>query len=255
MPVVNVNSLWGYQMSLAEGEWANVYSMGATEGSLVFAADDKTNITAPDPGLYLIEVNLKNLSYKETLISSVGYSGLNGNWTGITPMTSSPEAGVYSAPITITQAAEYGIKIYLNDNWDLAFGGADGILGLHQDGFKDDAALPTGDYDLIVKLSSSSYTLLGNEVYITGINDIWDFSTFVLTKTSTGVYSGTVEITKTSSDGFRIQLDSSWNRYFGGSFDKIGYLEANITDDQALTPGTYSVTVDFINNTCSFSLP
>lgn len=251
--VVNVNSKWGYQMTLAEGEWTKIYKMGETEGTLQYMAGE--NITPPDPGLYLIEVNLKNLSYAETLISSVGYSGLNGDWTGITPMTSSPEAGVYSAPITITQAAEYGIKIYLNDNWDLAFGGADGILGLHQDGFKDDAALPTGDYDLIVNLSSSSYTLLGNEVYITGINDIWDFSTFVLTKTSTGVYSGTVEITKTSSDGFRIQLDSSWNRYFGGSFDKIGYLEANITDDQALTPGTYSVTVDFINNTCSFSLP
>jgi hypothetical protein len=30
------------------------------------------------------------------------------------------------------------------------------------------------------------------------------------------------------------------------------YLGANITDDQSLAAGTYNVTVDFINNTCTF---
>jgi hypothetical protein len=89
-------------------------------------------------------------------------------------------------------------------------------------------------------------------VYIGGLNDVWDFTSAVLTKSSTGVYSGTVTITKASTYGIKIYVDTSWNRYFGGSFNSLSYLGANITNDQSLAAGTYNVTIDFINNKCSF---
>ena len=79
----------------------------------------------------------------------------------------------------------------------------------------------------------------------------WDFESVVLTKQSTGVYNGTATVTNGAPWGIAIHIDQSWNRYFGGSVDSISYLGDNI-DMGTLANGTYEITVDFINNTCSF---
>src|SRR5690606_22534862 len=145
-------------------------------------------------------------------------------------------------------------KFYLNNNWDLFFGGDEGTLAYGANGIPDDTHIATGTYDLIANLTQSSYVLLGDEVYITGLNNVWDFSSVVLTKTEAGIYTGTAIISTVSPDGFRIQLDDSWSRYYGGSFESLTYLGDNLTDDQNLAAGTYNVTLDFITNTCSFEL-
>jgi hypothetical protein len=246
---VLVNSKWGYNMSLKVGEWTNVYKMGSAEGTLSYI--NGSNITAPNAGLYLIQADLKKLTYSHTAISSLSYAGLNDNWT-MAAMDATSVAGVYSSHVTITAPSSWGCKLYMNGSWDYFYGGASGALTYKGTGITDDAVIGAGTYDLIANVRNSSYVFLGNEVYIGGLNDVWDFTSAVLTKSSTGVYSGTVTITKASTYGIKIYVDTSWNRYFGGSFNSLSYLGANITNDQSLAAGTYNVTIDFINNKCSF---
>lgn len=246
---VLVNSLWGYQMTLTAGDWSNVYKMGSTEGSLAFKSG--TNITAPAPGLYLIQADLKHLTYSHIPVTSLSYAGLNDDWSMVA-MSETSVPGAYYSAVTINKVSSWGCKLYLNGGWDYFYGGANGILKFAGTGITDDSAIGAGSYDLIANIRSNTYVFLGNSVYITGLNDVWDFTSAVLTKTTPGVYTGTVTITKTSSWGITIQLDQSWNRFFGGSFSSLVYKGANITGDQSLALGTYNVTVDFIHNTCSF---
>jgi len=248
--VVYVNSLWGYKMGLEDGNWDDVYTYAA-EGQLEFKGE--TNIPAPDAGLYLIEADIKNLTYSHTAVTSLSYAGFNGNWD-LVQMAESSNSGVYTSPLAISEVSEWGGKLYLNNNWDLFFGGKDGLLTYSGDGIQDDKDIALGNYDLIANLPDATYVLLGEKVYISGLNDVYDFTSVVLSKSETGVYRGSATINTPSPWGITIQIDKSWNRFFGGSFDKLTFGGDNITDDQSLAAGTYDVTVDFINNSCSFVL-
>lgn len=80
--VVNVNSLWGYGIYTEKDNWDNAYKLGegnAYEGTLVLNGED--NIPAPDAGLYLIDVSLKDLTYNMTAITDKIYAvGLHDKW-------------------------------------------------------------------------------------------------------------------------------------------------------------------------------
>jgi hypothetical protein len=154
--VINVNSLWGYSFNPEKDNWDDKYTLNegdAYDGTLVFQTG--SNLPAPTPGLYLIDVSLKNLTY--SLIS------------------------------------------------------------------------------------------VGDEIYVAGLNDDWGF--IPLAKTSAGVFSGDVTITKASEWGFQIHTDQTWNHKFGGSEGKLYYQGSNLTDDASLSPGTYRLTVDLIRLT------
>ncbi len=247
---VLVNSLYGYQMTLTSGDWDNVYKMGAAENMLAFKG--ASNITAPAAGLYLIQADLKNLTYSHTEVTGVSYAGLNDNWD-LTALTASGVSGVYTGSVNITAPSPYGCQLILNGDWGTYYGGTDGALKYKGSNITNDAALAAGSYDMIVDLKDYSYAFLGDNVYIGGLNDTWDFTSVVLSKTATGVYTGTATITTASSWGIKIYLYAdNWDDYYGGSFDSMVFKGDNITDDQSLAPGNYNVTVDFINNTCSF---
>ncbi|MCW3805341.1 DUF5114 domain-containing protein [Plebeiibacterium marinum] len=247
--IVSVNSEWGYTMSLEEGNWDNHYKLGDSEGTLL--VNGENNITAPDAGMYLIQADLKNLTYSHSEVTGLSYAGFNGDWAMVAMDASSVE-GVYTSSVTINAASEWGAKLYLNGEWDYFFGGAEGKLYFGGDGITDDASIAAGNYDMVADVKNQTYTLLGDEVYIVGINDVWNFTSVVLSKVSTGVYSGSVSISADSPYGMVIHLDQSWNRYYGGSFSSIGYLGENINDVKDLAYGAYDITVDFINNTVVF---
>jgi len=246
--VVDANSEWGYQMAIEKDNWSDIYTMGETEGTLAFQGE--SNIPAPETGLNLIQADLNNLTYSHMVVSGLSYSGFNDDWTMVS-MTETAKTGTYAASVTINGASEWGGQLYLNGDWDYSFGGTDGTLYYSGAGIADDAVIDAGSYDLIANVIDQSYVFLGNEVYIAGLNDVWDFESVVLTKQSTGVYSGTAIVTNGAPWGIAIHIDQSWNRYFGGSLDSISYLGDNI-DMSTLANGTYDITVDFINNTCSF---
>lgn len=162
-----VNSLWGYRIYPAQ-EWDPAYTMedgGTAEaGTLVLVDDVHTgNIIAPSEGLYLFDVSMSGMTYSTTAISSVQYGGINkldGEDWELVPMTAdSSDAGVFTAEVEITQASAWGFSIYINENWDLKFGGSDGILYLYGSNITDDQALAPGIYTLTVDLCAGTYTL------------------------------------------------------------------------------------------------
>ncbi len=157
--VLNINSKYGFQFALYEGDWDNVYKLGDEEGKLEFKSED--NIPAPIPGVYLVKADLKNLTY--------------------------------------------------------------------------------------------SLTEVANQIYVTGLNDAYNFEDVVLSKIADGVYEGLATIEKSSSYGIRIHLDDSWGNYFGGSFENLVWTGGDITDDQSLDVGDYIIRVDLLNNNCSFT--
>lgn len=157
--VLDINSLWGYKFYKEENNWEESWGMvdGGTgyEGQLLM--NDGSNITAPDPGLYLADVSLSGLTYKLTLINSVHYTGLNDDWS-LTAMNATDQPGVYTATVTKSANTPWGVKILINESWDLAFGGGDGFLRLYQDGFDGDNDLDNGEYTLTVNLCEGTYS-------------------------------------------------------------------------------------------------
>ena len=77
-------------------------------------------------------------------------------------MSPTQTPGVYTAVVEKKAVSPYGVKIIINDNWDLAFGGGSGVLRLYQDGFDGDNALSNGTYTLTVNLCEGTYSYKQN---------------------------------------------------------------------------------------------
>lgn len=160
---VNFNSLWGYRI-YPSNDWDPFYTMvdggNAFEGKLATTGDG--NITAPDPGLYVLDVSLSNMTYKTTTITSVGVSGINNSWEAILPMTPTGTPGEYTYTFVKTAASEWGVKVLINDSWNICFGrGTDKNehrLYLYQEGFYGDEAMTDGaTVTLTVNLIDGTY--------------------------------------------------------------------------------------------------
>lgn len=160
-----IDSEWGYR-AYTQPDWAAAYK--AADGSSPLAgslvkADTDGNIPAPEKGLYVMDFKMKDLSYTLTKVKSVTYTGLNDDWTeyDMTPSPDNPE--VFTAEFVKRQDTPWGVKVLVNHDWTLFFGGADGSLMLgHSDatpGFDGDNALTIGEtYILRVDLGTQTYS-------------------------------------------------------------------------------------------------
>lgn len=158
---LQVNSEWGYRIYTEAEAWDNYWTMvdGGTAFSGQLVNNGEGNIAAPEAGFYLFDVNMGDLTYKLTPITKVSYTGLNDDWS-LTEMTATGEPGVYTAQFEKTANTPWGVKIVLNDNWDLFFGGngTPGELVLYRDGFEGDNELANGTHTLTVNLSKGTYS-------------------------------------------------------------------------------------------------
>lgn len=155
----NVNSLWGYQIC-TEASWDAALYLGEGDGaSGTLSAEKGDNIPAPGTGMYVFECNLTDMTYATHKIETVSYSGLNDDWN-IYPMTETETPGVYTATVEKTAESPWGVKILINEDWDICFGGRgnDGVLYLHQEGFYGDNDLANGTYTLTVDLCKGTYS-------------------------------------------------------------------------------------------------
>lgn len=156
--VLDVNSLWGFRFYKEKDGWDVCWGMeaGGTgyEGTLVPNTD--TNISSPEAGLYVAEVSIGKLYYKLYKINKVSYTGLNDDWN-MTPMEETETPGIYTATVTKYAETPWGVKILINDSWDLFFGGGSGYLRLYHDGFDGDNDLENGTYTLTVNLREGTY--------------------------------------------------------------------------------------------------
>ena len=160
-----IHSEWGYR-AYTQPDWASAYKAadGATplSGSLIFA-DSDGNIPAPEEGLYVMDFNMKALTYQLTKIEKVTFTGLNDDWSEheMVQLPDNPE--VFTAEFVKEKETPWGVKVLINGDWGLFFGGSDGNLKLgHSDattGFDGDNALTVGEtYILRVNFGTQTYS-------------------------------------------------------------------------------------------------
>lgn len=121
--VCQINSLWGYRLYPEKDNWGATYGFDwgdATFGGLAEGSDN--NIPGTEPGLYLLEVSLSEMTYKTTAVQSVQITGVSDNWA-LMPMNATDIPGVYTIDIDVTATTPWGFQIILNENWDINFGG------------------------------------------------------------------------------------------------------------------------------------
>lgn len=160
-----VDSEWGYR-AYPQPDWSVAYkaSDDATPlaGSLVIAESDG-NIPAPEKGLYVMDFKLKDMTYELTPVHTVTFTGLNDDWSEHVMIQSEENPEVFTAGFIKEKETPWGVKVLINNNWGLFFGGGDGILRLgHSDattGFDGDNALIVGEtYILTIDLGKQTYS-------------------------------------------------------------------------------------------------
>lgn len=160
--VVNVNSLWGYNMGLEIDNWDDVYKMAsgdAYSGTLGFQAENA--IAAPDPNVYLIKADLANSTYSlSNLASQIFVTGLNDVWDFSVPLSMTSDPGVYSGSVTISGDTPWGYNFLLfQDNWDEKFGGAEDHLRYGADNIEATWYQEHGTYTMTVDLVNGICTV------------------------------------------------------------------------------------------------
>ncbi|MCD7915263.1 MAG: DUF5114 domain-containing protein [Tannerellaceae bacterium] len=162
--VFNIHSEWGYTINIEDGNWNDKYtytSGDAYAGTIEFQGEGLVNIPAPAPGVYLVDISTKALTYQLIELENEVYvQGLNDEWDFDTPLTAI-STGVYQGSITIEFPAPYGFRINLvNGDWDnYRFGGTDGKLYYEGNSMTDDENLSPGTYTMTVDLINETYTI------------------------------------------------------------------------------------------------
>lgn len=160
-----VDSEWGYR-AYPQPDWATAYKAaeGATplSGSLILAESDG-NIPAPEKGLYVMDFNMKELTYQLTKVETVTFTGLNDDWSEHPMVQSEDNPEVFTAEFVKEKETPWGVKVLINNDWSLFFGGGNGSLILgHSDatsGFDGDNALTVGEtYILRIDLGTQTYS-------------------------------------------------------------------------------------------------
>lgn len=160
--VLNVHSLWGYQVAIEKDNWGDVYTRAdgdAYSGTLEFKGSN--NLLAPAPGIHLFNLSLKNLTYTLTEVGDQVYvNGLDDKWEFNQTLAATSVPGVYSGSLTVSGASTYGFKIYLvKDNWNLLFGGSNGTLWYGGNDIPDSNSWSSGTYTITVDLINRTYTI------------------------------------------------------------------------------------------------
>ena len=121
-----------------DGDWECV-----GEGKIGQGSD---NCPAPAAGYYMIEVDLNEMTYKLTLITTIGIIGpaQAGGWDADTDMTYNATDGTWEVKGIALTAGD--MKFRANDGWDINWGGK--LDALTQGG--DNIAVEAGTYDIVL---------------------------------------------------------------------------------------------------------
>ena len=128
-----------------EGDWE-------FDGEGKIADNGGSNCPAPEEaGYYMVEVNLKDMTYKLTLITTIGIIGpaQEGGWDKDTDMTYDKEKGTWVIEGVALSAGE--MKFRADHDWGLNYGGADGKL--QKDGAN--IAITAGTYFIQLDLQTT----------------------------------------------------------------------------------------------------
>lgn len=108
------------EFKIAAGSWSVNWGVGASDGLLT---PNGGNIKVASDGLYYVEVNLNELTYKLTKIESLGVIGGFNGWASQSNLTPSADYKTWTGKVTFNDAKNEW-KFRMNDNWDINLGGA-----------------------------------------------------------------------------------------------------------------------------------
>lgn len=232
------------------------------------------SVTVPQAGDYTLEIDLRNPnawtckvvsgSDEPEEVNPYVYlpgidDAISGAWTFDRTLSLYDEDKLsYAGVVNVNSKFGYSIHVE-KDNWDDKYTLAEGSAVGGTLVFKGTDNLPApsaGLYliDTSIKDLTYNLTAIGNQIFVVGLDDKWEFDVPLTETSNTGIYSGKITFKGASPWGFTIHVKSGdWDRKFGGSKGKLNYRGSNITDDASLAPGTYQMTVDLIKGTYSIT--
>ena len=136
----------------SQPDWNGInFGNSGTEGEL--STDGGAgNLEVSEPGLYYVEVNIDELTYKLTPITAIGMIGGFNDWGGDEELTPSEDFLTWTGTLTLTAASEW--KFRMNNGWDLNLGGS--FTDLVQNG--DNLNSEAGTYTVTLDLTKLPYS-------------------------------------------------------------------------------------------------
>ncbi len=135
------------------------YGAGATAGTLS-TAGDADNLTVSEPGVYLLKVDTKELTWSATKVEwGVTGSATPKGWASDViadhDLTYDPERGVWAVTLPLTEG---DLKFRANDAWGLDYGDDSPGDGYVDKGSNDNIKVKeAGTYEIILDLSTPGY--------------------------------------------------------------------------------------------------
>lgn len=239
--------------------------------NLSFASQaGEISLTVPDAGEYTLVVDLKNPTAWTCSVTTGSTEpvevnphlylpgiddNISGGWNFNNYLTIYNEDDLAYAGVANVDS-QYGYGFYTQkDNWEDKYVLSEGTAEAGTLVFKGDTNIPApaaGLYLIETSIKNLTYALtaIGSQIYVSGLNDEWNFDVPLTATSVAGVFAGPVTINSASPWGFSIYVkNDDWAHKYGGSAGQLHYLGDNIKDDASLTPGTYQMTVDLIKGT------
>ena len=119
---------WGYRFGTEVDDWDNVYQSTTGEDDGTIALAGGSDIPFTDTGVFLWSVDLENLTYEYTEVTTVYYTGFNDDWSLVAMTQDSDSPWIFSSDITISAASEWGGQFQLDDSWTYYVGGDSGTM-------------------------------------------------------------------------------------------------------------------------------
>lgn len=112
----------------AQPSWDGInYGKGDKDGTLS-TKGDAVNLSVDKDGLYWVTVNVNDLKYTATLITSLGVIGGMNDWGAQEALTPSEDFLTWTGNVTFSAGDEW--KFRMNDDWGINLGGAQDKLEL-----------------------------------------------------------------------------------------------------------------------------
>ncbi|MBD5222100.1 MAG: SusF/SusE family outer membrane protein [Bacteroidales bacterium] len=139
----------------SEPDWSALYNLGAGDTDGKLANGSNNNCSVPAPGLYWINMNLPELSYKLNHVTTLGLIGdaCPNGWDASVALTPSDDFLTWTGTVTMGDGT---FKIRANDAWDINFGGEANNLVFNAANIPSPGA---GAYNVTLNLNQLPYTI------------------------------------------------------------------------------------------------
>lgn len=154
-----LNGEYKYKPNGDKDNWTGDWEFASGDAMSGTMADNNgSNLPAPATGFYMMDVDLNDMSYANTLISTVGLIGdaTPGQWDTSTPMAYNEAEGCWEiSNVTLTDGT---IKLRANNGWDINWGGSLDNLIFNA----GNIAVSAGTYDIkaFIKCDGMSYVTM-----------------------------------------------------------------------------------------------